>query len=178
MSPFNKFTSLLRFVFSEQLPDKTCHLPEPWHRTKTARETERHHQKTSGVVVWFVVKSSCLYCRHKWYTCSLVLSPLWSKHVKLSFQSIYHWALLQGSVTEDKTSSSHVVVPIPTSLEEGEVSISFKHAMYASLAWTERSNNNNFLFLVQRSGCVLWWREISKSCSTGDIFLTGVLMLS
>lgn len=29
---------------------------------------------------------------------------------------------LQGSVTEDKTSSSHVVVPIPTSLEEGEAS--------------------------------------------------------
>lgn len=26
----------------------------------------------------------------------------------------------QGSVTEDKASSSHVVVPIPTSLEEGE----------------------------------------------------------
>lgn len=44
-----------------------------------------------------------------------------------SFQSIYHWVLLQGSVSEDKASSSHVVVPIPTSLEEGEVSISFKH---------------------------------------------------
>lgn len=29
---------------------------------------------------------------------------------------------LQGSVTEDKASSSHVVVPIPTSLEEGEAS--------------------------------------------------------
>lgn len=29
---------------------------------------------------------------------------------------------LQGSVTEDKASSSHVVVPIPTSLEEGELS--------------------------------------------------------
>lgn len=30
-----------------------------------------------------------------------------------------------------------------------------------------------FCFLVQRSGCVPWWREISKCCSTGDIFLTG-----
>lgn len=29
---------------------------------------------------------------------------------------------LQGSVTEDKASSSHLVVPIPTSLEEGEAS--------------------------------------------------------
>lgn len=29
--------------------------------------------------------------------------------------------VLQGSVTEDKASSSHVVVPIPASLEEGEV---------------------------------------------------------
>lgn len=28
----------------------------------------------------------------------------------------------QGSVTEDKASSSYVVVPIPTSLEEGEAS--------------------------------------------------------
>lgn len=31
---------------------------------------------------------------------------------------------LQGSVTEDKASSSHVVVPIPTSLEEGEADVS------------------------------------------------------
>jgi len=30
--------------------------------------------------------------------------------------------LPQGSVTEDKSSGSHLVVPIPTSLEEGEAS--------------------------------------------------------
>lgn len=35
---------------------------------------------------------------------------------------IYFVFIWQGSVTEDKTSSSHIVVPIPTSLEEGEVS--------------------------------------------------------
>lgn len=28
-------------------------------------------------------------------------------------------------------------------------------------------------WLVQRSGCVLWWREINKCCSTGDISPTG-----
>lgn len=34
----------------------------------------------------------------------------------------------QGSVTEDKASSSHVVVPIPTSLEEGEATnIQIRH---------------------------------------------------
>lgn len=55
MSSFSRFTHLLRFFFSEQLPDKTCHLPEPRHRTKTARKTERHHQKTSGVDVRCVV---------------------------------------------------------------------------------------------------------------------------
>ncbi len=49
MSLFHSFAHLLHFFVSEQLPDKTGHLPEPWHRAKTARETERHHQKTSGV---------------------------------------------------------------------------------------------------------------------------------
>lgn len=29
------------------------------------------------------------------------------------------------------------------------------------------------IFGVQRSGCVLWWREISRCYSTGGIFLTG-----
>lgn len=37
--------------------------------------------------------------------------------------------LFQGSVTEDKASSSYVVVPIPASLEEGEASgVVFEHS--------------------------------------------------
>lgn len=36
--------------------------------------------------------------------------------------SKYEWTILQGSVTEDKSSSSHIVVPIPGSLEDGEAS--------------------------------------------------------
>lgn len=35
---------------------------------------------------------------------------------------VYFVCFFQGSVTEDKASSSYVVVPIPTSLEEGRPS--------------------------------------------------------
>lgn len=40
-------------------------------------------------------------------------------------------SLFQGSVTEDKASSSYVVVPIPASLEEGEASdVAFEHSWF------------------------------------------------
>lgn len=157
-------------LISEQLPDKTCHLPEPWHWAKTARETERHHQKASGVFFLF-----CFVKRLSiadWKVAQNL--PACSQILKKICKS-YGLYLLQGSVTEDKASSSHVVVPIPTSLEEGEAShVVFKHSLLF-LLWTLRHVLCWYLFLfwVQRSGCVPWWREISKYCSTGDIFLTG-----
>lgn len=48
---FNHSDIFPHFFISEQLPDKTRHLPEPWYRAEAARETERHHQKTSGLFV-------------------------------------------------------------------------------------------------------------------------------
>lgn len=57
--------------------------------------------------------------------------------------------MLQGSVTEDKTSSSHIVVPIPSSLEEGELSL---------LVWHVVVHLSDLLLHEQR--LVLMWNNI------------------
>lgn len=57
MYGFYSVTYLLYFFISEQLPEQTSHLPELWHRAQAARQTERHHQKTSGVVFILFIKS-------------------------------------------------------------------------------------------------------------------------
>lgn len=81
--------------------------------------------------------------------------------------------LFQGSVTEDKASSSYVVVPIPTSLEEGRPSwIELIYLNYQCFQ-NDVFSSHIFLIFVQRSGFGLWWKETSKCCSTGGIFQTG-----
>lgn len=59
-------------------------------------------------------------------------------------------------MTEDKASSSHVVVPIPASLEEGKASNTVQ-CVVVDLIQSNALMDFPFYFhlLLQRSGCVL-----------------------
>ncbi len=97
-------------------------------------KTECCRQKTyphvSPLISYKEVFFLCFYFVSFTHLC--LCCPRWNKGIKSSCSDhmLTGLFLLQGSVTEDKASSSHVVVPIPTSLEEGEASnIVVKHSL-------------------------------------------------
>lgn len=58
-------------------------------------------------------------------------------------------------MTEDKASSSHVVVPIPASLEEGKASNTVQCVVVDLIQSNALMDLFYFHLLLQRSGCVL-----------------------
>lgn len=58
-------------------------------------------------------------------------------------------------MTEDKASSSHVVVPIPASLEEGKASNTVQCVVVDLIQSNTLMDLFYFHLLLQRSGCVL-----------------------
>lgn len=58
-------------------------------------------------------------------------------------------------MTEDKASSSHVVVPIPASLEEGKASNTVQCVVVDLIQSNALMDLFYFYLLLQRSGCVL-----------------------